>query len=89
MQLDGVYTFVTSARSGRILVDGIEASSFGLHHDAANTYYMLHRVGYSVLRAMGLSATVVHDIMTHDVLVATNLFIGDLSLLAAKAFAII
>jgi hypothetical protein len=39
----GVHTLVTADTNGMMVVDGVEASSFGVNHAIANNYYNIHR----------------------------------------------
>jgi hypothetical protein len=42
----GVYSLVTAERSGMLIVNGVEASSFGLLHAQMNIFYDFHRLVY-------------------------------------------
>eukprot|EP00471_Norrisiella_sphaerica_P000003 CAMPEP_0184478192 /NCGR_PEP_ID=MMETSP0113_2-20130426/283_1 /TAXON_ID=91329 /ORGANISM="Norrisiella sphaerica, Strain BC52" /LENGTH=487 /DNA_ID=CAMNT_0026855891 /DNA_START=328 /DNA_END=1791 /DNA_ORIENTATION=+ len=42
----GVYTLVTGHTDGLLVVDGIQASSFGKSHTAVNMFYHIHRALY-------------------------------------------
>lgn len=48
----GVHTVVTSESSGKIVVNGMIASSFGTNHVMTNAYYNIHRAVYSVMPSM-------------------------------------
>jgi hypothetical protein len=89
MQGEGVYSFVTSERSGKVFVGGIEASSFGMHHAAPNAYYHMHRAAYSTLRSLGAGADTAHGVLAHPLLVSANLLVGKIAIALAKVFRIV
>ena len=53
----GVHTLVTSESSGKIVVNGMIASSFGTNHAITNAYYNIHRVVYSLMPSILKSMT--------------------------------
>lgn len=75
-----MYSLVTSESSGRVIIDGIEASSFGLHHAAPNAFYMLHRVMYASLTAMGAAPTTIQGVLDHELVGSVNAFIGKVAI---------
>ena len=75
---------MTSEKSGKVFVDGVEASSFGLQHSLPNTYYHLHRAAFAVLRSVGTPAGTVHAILGAESLVGANMAIGDAVIMLAK-----
>jgi hypothetical protein len=66
---------VTAETSGKVVVDGIEASSFGVNHAAANTFYMAHRLMYS----LGLSS-----LLQSEAVVGANMMLGNVGYKTAK-----
>lgn len=45
----GVYTVVAADTNGKLVVNGVVASSFAVNHAAANTFYHAYRMAYNVL----------------------------------------
>jgi hypothetical protein len=82
---EGVYTVVTSEFSGKVVVDGVIASSFGVNHVAANTFYSMHRAAYGILKAMGASTSLLEG----DALVWSNAAFGGAALTAGKMLKIV
>ena len=84
-----MYSFVTTHGHGHVFVDGIQASSFGMHHGAPNAFYTAHRVAFAMLQTIGTSRDTIHKILSNQSLVAANRLIGDMAVAFAKFLNII
>lgn len=78
---EGVYTIVTSEPSGRVVVDGLVASSFAVNHDMANIFYSLHRAAYALLTTSGSSPMY---FLGNDFVVGGTSAVGNLAVGAKK-----
>lgn len=81
----GTYTIVTSEMSGKVVVDGVVASSFGVNHAAANAYYNIHRGVYALFNALGMSKSV----FSASALVQSNAIFGEAVLYVGKAVGLV
>lgn len=84
-----MYSFVTSHGDGHVFVDGVQASSFGIHHSAPNTFYTMHRASYALLQAVGISRELTHYFLTSKVVVGANRFVGDMAVTFGKLFKLV
>lgn len=70
---------MTSDKHGHVFVNGVEASSFSLHHAIPNSFYFAHRLYYALLQTIGMSRENIHQLMTSRVSVSVNRFVGDIA----------